>query len=225
MASWMVHLRIADRLLNRLENIKATEFIMGNIAPDSGVPNDDWSVFTPSSEVSHFKDASLDGWKNININNFVNAHLTKAHIAGYNSKEYSFFLGYYTHLLADIEWVKQVCQASEEKFADLCKELGRVNFIWTLKKDWYDLDFLYLKKHPNFRAFRLYEQAVGFKNTFMDIYSEDAFENRRQYITGFYLAGRADLEREYPYLNEEQADAFVENTVDIIMNQIEKLNR
>ena len=223
MASWMIHLRIADILLDRLENIEATEFIMGNIAPDSGVPNEDWSVFTPSSELSHFKDETLDGWKNVNIEKFINAHFTKEHIKGYSKKEYSFFLGYYTHLLTDIEWVKQVCQPSEEKFADLCKELGRVNFIWTLKKDWYDLDFLYLKKNPDFRAFHLYEQAKDFKNAYMDIFAENAFENRRQYITGFYLAGRADLEREYPYLNEQQTERFVNNTVKIIEKQIKKL--
>lgn len=224
MASWMIHLRIADKLLDKLNNITTTEFIMGNIAPDSGVPNEDWSVFTPSSELSHFKDETLDGWKNINIDKFVNAHFMKEHIKGYTEKEYSFFLGYYTHLLTDIEWVKQVCQPSEEKFADLCKELGRVNFIWTLKKDWYDLDFLYLKKNPDFKAFRLYEQAKDFKNVFMDIFADDAFENRRQYITGFYLAGREDLEREYPYLDETQTEDFVERTVDIIMSQIQKLN-
>lgn len=223
MASWMIHLRIVDKLLDKLNNITTIEFIMGNIAPDSGVPNEDWSVFTPSGDISHFKEESIDGWKNINIEKFINTHFTKEHINGYTKKEYSFFLGYYTHLLTDIEWVKQVCQPSEERFADLCKELGRVNFVWTLKKDWYDLDFLYLKKNPDFRAFRLYEQSKDFKNTFMDIFAEDAFENRRQYITGFYLAGREDLEREYPYLNEIQTEAFVERTVDIIMNLIQKL--
>lgn len=224
MASWMIHLRIADKLLDKLNNITTTEFIMGNIAPDSGVPNEDWSAFTPSGDISHFKEESIDGWKNINIEKFINTHFTKEHINSYSKKEYSFFLGYYTHLLTDMEWVKQVCQPSEERFADLCKELGRVNFVWTLKKDWYDLDFLYLKKNPDFRAFRLYEQSKDFKNSFMDIFAADAFENRRQYITGFYLAGREDLEREYPYLNEIQTEAFVEKTVQIIIDQIKKLD-
>lgn len=223
MASWMIHLRIADKLLDRLDNITTTEFIIGNIAPDSGVPNEDWSAFTPSGDISHFKDESIDGWKNVNIERFIKTHFTKEHIEGYSKNEFSFFLGYFTHLLTDIEWVKQICLPSEERFVDLCAEIGRVNFIWTLKKDWYDLDFLYLKKNSDFRAFRLYEQAKNFHNTYMDIFAEDAFENRRQYITGFYLAGREDLEREYPYLNESQAEAFVEKTVNIIINQIQKL--
>ena len=42
MASWMVHLRIADKLLELLKDIDETAFVMGNIAPDSGVPNEDW---------------------------------------------------------------------------------------------------------------------------------------------------------------------------------------
>jgi len=223
MASWMIHLRIADKLLDRLANIEITEFIMGNIAPDSGVPNEDWSVFTPSGDISHFKEESLDGWKNINIDKFINEHFTIEQIKRYTNQEFSFFLGYYTHLLTDIEWVKQICKPSEEKFASLCNEIGRVNFIWTLKKDWYDLDFLYLKKNPEFRAFILYEQAKDFRNTFMDIFAEDAFENRRQYITGFYLEGRDDLEREYPYLNEQQTEQFVNITVEIIEKQIKKV--
>ena len=55
MASWMVHLRVADLLLSRLEGITETEFIVGNIAPDSGVPNENWTAYTPSTKLSHFK--------------------------------------------------------------------------------------------------------------------------------------------------------------------------
>ena len=48
MASWMVHLRIADRFLEESENIDETAFVMGNIAPDSGVPNEDWQYLKES---------------------------------------------------------------------------------------------------------------------------------------------------------------------------------
>ena len=55
MASWMVHLRIADKLLSKIRFLDPVSFIVGNIAPDSGVPNEDWSAFTPSTKISHFK--------------------------------------------------------------------------------------------------------------------------------------------------------------------------
>ena len=54
MASWMIHLRIADLLLDRIPRLDETAFVFGNIAPDSGIPNADWSVFTPSKSVSHY---------------------------------------------------------------------------------------------------------------------------------------------------------------------------
>lgn len=223
MASWMVHLRITDKMLDRLEGmVSETEFVVGNIAPDSGVPNEDWSVFTPPGNVSHFKIPSENGWKNVNIEKYINSYFTKEQQKNYNKEEFSFYLGYLTHLLTDIEWVKQICLPSEEKFADVLVQKGRTDFIWTLKKDWYDLDFLYLKKHPDFRAFQIYHSAEGFKNTFMDIFSEDAFENRRQYITGFYLAGRENLEREYTYLTEAEAERFVENTVEGIVGLLDE---
>lgn len=58
MAFWMVHLRIADILLDKFEDLEKTDFIMGNIAPDSDVPSEDWSYHVPSSKVSHFRDES-----------------------------------------------------------------------------------------------------------------------------------------------------------------------
>ena len=51
----MVHLRIADILLKEPGELDETAFVMGNIAPDSGVPNEDWSRFTPPKAISHFK--------------------------------------------------------------------------------------------------------------------------------------------------------------------------
>lgn len=55
MASWMVHLRIADELLKHIDSVDETAFVMGNIAPDSGVPSEDWKEYHPPKSVSHFK--------------------------------------------------------------------------------------------------------------------------------------------------------------------------
>ena len=56
MASWMIHLRVADLLMDRIPGLDETAFVMGNIAPDSGVPNSDWTKFQPPKDVSHFNE-------------------------------------------------------------------------------------------------------------------------------------------------------------------------
>ena len=213
MASWMVHLRIADKLLDRIPNLSPVEFIVGNIAPDSGVPNADWSAFRPSTKISHFKNAA----NRADPDGLAAKYWTADKRNGYDSRQHSFFLGYLTHLLTDVAWVEEIYQPSQEKFSQLLRAEPD-QFIWKLKADWYDLDFKYLRDHPGFRAFRAYLGAVGFRNDFMEEFSPDAFDNRRAYITDFYLQGRENLDREYLYLTEAEMDAFTSRTADAIFD-------
>lgn len=207
MASWMVHLRIADKLLEHFKCLSPTEFTIGNMAPDSGVPNDDWSAFSPPTAVSHFKVHS----NKANPDAFAAKYWTKELQNCYSKQEYSFFLGYLPHLLTDIAWVDHIYAPSKIKFADL-RATDPDKFVWLLKEDWYDLDFKYLRDNPDFKAFQIYKAANGFINTFMDEFSPSAFDNRRIYITNWYLEGKDNLDREYPYLSEREMDAFVEQT-------------
>jgi len=213
MASWMVHLRIADKLLDRIPGLSPIEFIVGNIAPDSGVPNADWSAFSPPTKISHFK------WNGTMAepHSFASKYWTGELRSGYSERQYAFYLGYLTHLLTDVAWVEQIYHPSRVKFADLLAS-DPDNFIWKMKEDWYDLDFKYLRDHPGFRAFRVYLGAVGFRNDFMEEFAPDAFDNRRAYITDFYLQGRDDLDREYPYLTEAEMNAFTDRTAEAIFD-------
>lgn len=213
MASWMVHLRIADKLLDQIPDLSLVEFIVGNIAPDSGVPNDDWSAFTPNTTISHFK---THGNK-ADPQEFAAKYFTPSLQKEYSAQQYSFYLGYLTHLITDVLWVRDIYAPSKVKFPELMAELGD-NFIWKMKEDWYDLDFKYLRDHPCFRAFKVYLGAEGFVNEFMDEFSPEAFDNRREYITGWYLVGKDGLDREYPYLSEAEMDAFVEASTNEILD-------
>ncbi len=212
MASWMVHLRIADKLLDKLPGLAPVEFIVGNIAPDSGVPNEDWSAFTPSTHISHFRTPD----KQRDPDAFAAKYFTPAQQKTYDGQQYSFYLGYYVHLLTDVLWVRDVYAPVKDRFPE--QFAADPNFLWTVKEDWYDLDFKYLRDHPGFRAFRVYLGAVGFRNEFMEEFSPDAFDNRRIYITNFYLQGKENLDRAYPYLKEAEMDAFVESSVKEILS-------
>ena len=218
MASWMVHLRVADKLLSKNRFVNPTEFIVGNIAPDSGVPNEDWSVFTPSTKVSHFK---TEKGKKANPDAFAEKYFLPRMQETYNAKQYSFYLGYLVHLMTDVAWSQNIVHPAMDTFADQ-KAADPEGFIWKMKEDWYDLDFLYLRDHPDFRAFRIYSGAEGFVNEFMEEFSPDAFDNRRQYITSFYQQNRENLDRAYPYLTKEEMDAFVENCWQSILTALKE---
>ncbi|QAA32163.1 hypothetical protein C1I91_11160 [Clostridium manihotivorum] len=108
-----------------------------------------------------------------------------------------------------------------DKFKSLYDK-DRAEWIWTLKKDWYDLDFMYIKKNPNFRAFSIYKNADEIHNEYMDFFSDDAFENRREYILSFYGSEKDNLEREYTYLKEEEMDRFVDESAEKISQMMKE---
>ena len=219
MASWMVHLRIADRLLDSLPGLSAVDFVVGNIAPDSGVPNEDGTTFTPSTAVTHFRVDPANP-RAIQIPVFVERYFIPVQRASYTPAQNSFFLGYLVHLLTDRLWSANVLTALMERFPDQ-GQADRQGLIARAKEDWYDLDYKYLRRHPGFRAFRIYSGAVGYKNTFMSEFAPDAFDNRRQYITSFYLEENDHLDREYPYLNEAQMDSFVLDASEEILSRLQ----
>lgn len=217
MASWMVHLRIADNLLSQIPNLSETEFIVGNIAPDSGIPNEDWTSFTPSAAISHYRrDSGEKVGKKIDLSAYIRQYFTPEQQKAYSGGQYAFYLGYLTHLLTDILWADKIALPAFRKHIG---ENASVKdpLVPKIKDDWYDLDFLFLREHPDFHAFAVYESAVGFENTYMTEFSPDAFDNRRVYITSFYRKPNGHLDREYPYLTKGEMDAFVENSTEEII--------
>ena len=218
----MVHLRVADKLLDRIEGIDPEAFVLGKSAPDSGVPNEDWSVFTPPGTVTHYR-TDPDKKNFINVEKYKEDYFSEDQISKYDKKEYSFFLGYYTHLLTDIEWTKMAHSEGVTEENARKENMSLSDFIWKNKEDWYDLDFLYLEQHPDFRAFLTYENTEDITNVFMSEFAPDAFENRRKYICGYYRSdNHGDLHRDYKYLTKERSDRFVDETVQKILGIIKK---
>ena len=115
MASWMVHLRVADKLLSRIRFLDPVAFVVGNIAPDSGVPNEDWSAFTTSTKISHFKTAN---GKKADPEAFAAKYFLPCLQVTYDVKQYSFYLGYLAHLMTDTEWSKRIVYPAMDKFAE-----------------------------------------------------------------------------------------------------------
>lgn len=208
MASWMVHLRVAQALYERIEGLSELEFIVGNIAPDSGVPSEDWSSFTPPYDVSHFVVTDENDERHKDLDSYISRYFTKELQSSYTKEQYSFYLGYLVHLITDTLWGEHVIEACAERFPEEYANDKRAA-VWRWKRDFYDLDAKYIRDNPDFRAFNVYAGAVGFKNTFLDFFAPDAFDNRREYITSFYLSRHDGLDREYECFTEREMSEFV----------------
>jgi len=212
MATWGVHIRIAEAILkeNRFE-VDKTSFLVGNIAPDAGMPNADWSQFTPPPEISHWKDDD----NIINPQLFFDSNLSREIE---DRKEWSFLVGYYVHLMTDVEWVGMI-EDTRKVNTDYDKLKTDKNFIWEIKKDWYDLDHKYFRDNPVNIFWTDFQYIKEFPN-YLDYFSEDAIMSRMNYITEFYNNPSEDLDREYKYLQMKDMNLFLNKTVRIITDEL-----
>ena len=216
MATWITHLRIAENILNKGYDLDTTAFTVGNIGPDSGVPNEDWSSFNPPKKVTHWLDAS----NKIDAKAFYDKYLNNT-MAIQDKASYSFMLGYYVHLLTDIEWtklmvVKNDTQLHKEGF---CKDS---KFIWTIKKDWYGLDFLYLKNNRKSLFFTVFKNILEVPN-YLDYFPVNAFNIQVKYITDYYLGENEETIENFIYLNENEMDSFVLITTQTIIKALSNI--
>lgn len=208
MATWGAHIRIAEEILKFNSNLDEESFLIGNVGPDCGEPNEDWSIFSPPREVSHW----------LNVDNVIDSD---AFFGNYlsrpveNKNEYSFLLGYYSHLITDIEWKKMFKKKKESSTIYDRLETDK-NFIWTIKEDWYDLDHLYFKKNPNSIFYQLFKDINSFPD-YLEYYPVGAIERQIKYISDFYMKYDGNPIRDYKYLTEAEMNHFVSSTAELIV--------
>lgn len=218
MASWIIHLRIAQGIYKEIDMTCIKEFIMGNIAPDSGIPTVDGKEFLPSAEISHFRTIDSNGIKDVHEDLFIAKYFTENQRKTYTAEKYFFYFGYLTHLITDKLWAGTIVYNAKEMFSELFNE-DNAAFWRKVKQDWYDLDFMYLKRNPQFEAFRIYESIDEFKNNYLDFFADDSFEKRKQFITAFYNEGAKNVIEHDTYLSMNELDEFVKDAIAKISSQ------
>ena len=110
MGTWISHLRVAENLLPHFPEVDEVTFTFGNLSPDSGIPNADWTEFDPPKEVTHF--LRKDGEEH-EIHDLVYYQQYLMDIQpGDDIRLYSFRLGYFFHLICDIMWSKRIGKAT-----------------------------------------------------------------------------------------------------------------
>jgi len=203
----MVHLRIADNLLRRIPGLEPGPFAVGSIAPDSGVPDANWENFDPPPWITHF---GVEGspFHTLADLDFFRRFLQPIRPAGLAPA--SFRLGYFCHLLIDNLWGREIGGPAQERW--VVQFASEREFIEAVKKDWYGLDYIYVRDHPRCLFWRVF-QTVEAETGGLDFLPAEAVRQRVAYIQEYYRATGASVQelyaRPFIYLSRARGDRFV----------------
>lgn len=233
MAGWITHSRIADELLRRGLSLDVKSFCIGNIAPDCNVENEDWSGFTPPREVTHWMHAK---------NNKLTADY-EAFYAQYIEnrpnlfkEELSFLLGYYAHLIADVDAQRAMrdplrVQAIFRRIASIpemqAKVAGLPETMDTLKaafggrkavsQDVAYLENRYLLEHPDSVYNTVVRETTSFPD-YLDYLPVGAIPRKIK-----IMAAPADPHMEKPtfiFYSEDEYEALIQASVNQIYQKL-----
>lgn len=167
MATWVTHLRVAKRILERIcdYQIDETAFYVGSIAPDSGRMVDDFT-YIPPKDISHWKREDVSYEQRFEDN----AEFYKVYCENENDvKRKSFHLGYYIHILTDTIFVRDVIHPFMRKHGH---DYWKAN-ITEIRKGWYEIDYRFMANHPNFKPLKLLAEIREFPNDYLDYFEYD----------------------------------------------------
>lgn len=199
----MVHLRIADMLADELK-VNLTKFIIGNLAPDSGEILNDGS-YAPPPEVTHWKTNHL-----IQPDDFYKVYLISC-----NHDDWSFYLGYYSHLVTDYYWHELLVALYDHNGWIRHDDKNRHNiYAWN-----YTVDMTFLRKHPEMRALKVLTETEKFENTYLNYFGKDAIIRKMKDISKVYINDFIP-EDESEYITTAMIDLFVNETVERIRSKI-----
>jgi len=205
MATWVTHFRIAEEFIKKDLPVSKIDFLVGNIGPDCGLIGKKGNP-TPPKEITHFE---IEG--KINSESFYNQYLLDN--TEISSPKGSYYLGYYFHLLTDEEWIKLTDQKKKEKVFQ--KILNTPEYTPLVKRDWYGLDFLYLKKNKDNIFWTDFQHIEEFPE-YLSFFPPGQTSKQIKNITGFYHKSSISEDHEFIYLSSIEANKFVENTVHLL---------
>jgi hypothetical protein len=221
MTTWISHLRIAEKLLTHFPELDEVTFAFGNLSPDSGIPNADWTEFNPPKEVTHFL---RKGEEEHAIHDLVYYRQYLADIdPNEDIKLYSFRLGYLFHLICDILWAKRIVAATQLQFKPLFEQ-DKKKAVSLVKDDWYGLDQLYVRDHPGHVFWRVI-MSNPFPPSYLPFVKDETLHHQYDHIRKFYSEqeDRWFLFIPYQYLNETTMTRIVNESIQAVLIIQEKV--
>ena len=209
MATWITHLRIAEKVFKELNNLDETAFYIGAIAPDSGRMVDNFT-YLPSKDVSHWKREGVSYEQRFDDN----AEFYKKYAEDEkDSLLFSFYLGYYVHILTDTMYVRDIIHPYIEKNG---KPHWREN-IEGIRKGWYEIDFRFLANNKDYRPFELLKKVKPFEKELLPYFEPtDVFE-RVDFAVNLYENAKIDNTCRFFTHTESDANNMVEYMTEAIL--------
>ena len=215
MGTWISHLRIAENLLTHFPELDEVTFAFGNLSPDSGIPNADWTEFDPPKEITHFLRKG-EGEGEIHDLIFYEQYLLNIQPED-DIKLYSFRLGYFFHLICDMMWAKRIWDASKIIYEHELKA-DRSKAIENIKADWYGLDQLYVRENPDSLFWRVIVPSQN-PPSYLPYIKNETLHQQYDYIRKFYSQPEKDWFSSLPYryLNEKMAHRLVDESMGAVL--------
>lgn len=215
MATWVTHFRIAEEFIKRNLPVSKLDFLIGNIGPDCGLINED-GKFNPPKRVTHFMnnhEVQTDlFFQQYNLNNL-----------DFTTTEGSYYLGYYFHLITDEEWIKLTRVKKNEPVHQAI--LGTPEYNHFVKRDWYWLDFKYLKQNRDHIFWTDFQYIKEFSE-YLPFFPAGQTLQQIKNIIQFYCTSTIPEDHEPVYISEAEVDDFVQETVNKIQERfIKKIGR
>ncbi|MEE0410547.1 MAG: zinc dependent phospholipase C family protein [Clostridia bacterium] len=215
MATWIVHLRIADTFIKEklIPDKYKREFIYGSLAPDCGYGvKDSFGEFSPPPSVTHW---APNGCKVFcEYNDFYEKYLKEKE----QNDAYYFYLGYYTHLITDVLWSMSIYMPTRYKYAN--EYAQDPMYLNTVKKDWYGLDYKFLSENPDFEAYKLL-CSIDSVSDYLPYYEAGQLTKQLKYIADYY---KTNLSQpfEYKFLSPVEVNEFIKTASSLIKTKIKE---
>jgi len=120
-------------------------------------------------------------------------------------------MGIFCHLVTDNLWSIRIGRPTYERFQAQFE--AHRGFIWEVKKDWYGLDFVYIRTHPHSLYWSTFLECE-YTTNYLDVLLPEGVRQRIEYIKTYYRRTDDHAEelcsRERIYLTEAEVEHFVD---------------
>lgn len=218
MATWIMHLRVAEKLKDIFSDLDIAAYYVGAIAPDSGKMVDDFT-YVPTKDVSHWKREGVSYEQRF----LDNTEFYKKYCLSQTDKfKKSLCLGYFVHILTDTIYVRDIIHPYIAKHG---WDFWKAN-ITNIRKGWYEIDFRFLAENENYLPYELLKTVKPFDNSFLDYFAPNDVYERIQFAINLYSKAETDENCEFfthtPQQAAELEKAMAREISDFLKNNVLK---